>query len=116
MKLVERISAVDPATGWVASFGSSLVYFSALPVATQAKIYAEGPDLAYAGGLFPMQEAEKVEGGYLCSGLWQFASGCRGADILASASPAGRIPTECHSPHSWIRPTWRSWRTGMLPE
>ncbi|TWH51521.1 alkylation response protein AidB-like acyl-CoA dehydrogenase [Rhodococcus rhodochrous J38] len=75
MHLVERISAIDPATGWVASFGSSLVYFSALPVATQAKIYADGPDIAYAGGLFPMQEAEKVDGGYLCSGLWQFASG-----------------------------------------
>ncbi|TCN50800.1 alkylation response protein AidB-like acyl-CoA dehydrogenase [Rhodococcus sp. SMB37] len=89
MKLVERISAVDPATGWVASFGSSLVYFSALPVATQAKIYAEGPDLAYAGGLFPMQEAEKVEGGYLCSGLWQFASGCRGADILGIGLAGG---------------------------
>ncbi|MUL83522.1 MULTISPECIES: acyl-CoA dehydrogenase family protein [unclassified Mycolicibacterium] len=82
MKMVERISAVDPATGWVASFGSSLVYFAALPVESQREIYAAGPDIAYAGGLFPMQEAEKVAGGYLCSGTWQFASGCRGADIL----------------------------------
>ncbi|AHD19867.1 flavin-dependent monooxygenase [Rhodococcus pyridinivorans] len=89
MHLVERISAIDPATGWVASFGSSLVYFSALPVATQAKIYADGPDIAYAGGLFPMQEAEKVDGGYLCSGLWQFASGCRGADILGIGLAGG---------------------------
>ncbi|MDH6194665.1 alkylation response protein AidB-like acyl-CoA dehydrogenase [Mycobacterium frederiksbergense] len=82
MNMVERISAVDPATGWVASFGSSLVYFAALPVESQREIYAAGPDIAYAGGLFPMQEAEKVDGGYLCSGTWQFASGCRGADIL----------------------------------
>lgn len=82
MKQIERISAVDPATGWVASFGSSLIYLAALPVETQRKIYAEGPDVAYAGGLYPMQEAEKVEGGFLCSGLWQFASGCRGADII----------------------------------
>lgn len=83
MKLIERISEVDPATGWVASFGSALNYFGALPLDTQEKIYANGPDLVYAGGLFPMQEAEKVEGGYLCSGEWQFASGCKGADILS---------------------------------
>ncbi|AWH00921.1 acyl-CoA dehydrogenase family protein [Rhodococcus ruber] len=89
MKQVERISAVDPATGWVASFGSSLVYFAALPVETQEKIYSDGPDVAYAGGLFPMQKAEKVDGGYLCSGLWQFASGCLGADILGIGLAGG---------------------------
>ncbi|GGF11501.1 acyl-CoA dehydrogenase family protein [Williamsia phyllosphaerae] len=89
MKMVERISAVDPATGWVSSFGSSLVYFAALPVESQAMIYADGPDVAYAGGLFPMQEAEKVPGGYLCSGVWQFASGCRGADIIGIGLAGG---------------------------
>ncbi|WP_187588960.1 acyl-CoA dehydrogenase family protein [Gordonia sp. OPL2] len=89
MAMVERISAVDPATGWVSSFGSSLVYFAALPAETQKKIYAEGPDVAYAGGLFPMQEAQKVDGGYLCSGVWQFASGCRGADILGIGLAGG---------------------------
>lgn len=89
MKLVERISAIDPATGWVASFGSSLVYFAALPVESQRKIYAAGPDVAFAGGLFPMQKAEKVPGGYVCSGVWQFASGCRGADIIGFGLAGG---------------------------
>ncbi|MGN7133108.1 acyl-CoA dehydrogenase family protein [Rhodococcoides corynebacterioides] len=89
MALVERIASVDPATAWVASFGSSLVYFAALPPESQARIYAAGPDVAYAGGLFPMQEAEKVDGGYLVSGLWQFASGCRGADILGIGLAGG---------------------------
>jgi alkylation response protein AidB-like acyl-CoA dehydrogenase len=82
MRMVERVSAIDPATGWVSSFGSSLVYFAALPLETQQLIYAAGPDVAYAGGLFPMQKAERVSGGYICSGTWQFASGCRGADLL----------------------------------
>jgi len=82
MKLVERISGVDPATGWVASFGSSLVYLAALPVETQRRVYAAGPDVAFGAALFPLQEAKSVPGGYLCSGVWQFASGCRGADIL----------------------------------
>lgn len=89
MKLIERISAVDPATGWVASFGSSLVYFAALPVDSQRAIYADGPDVAYSAGLFPMQEAEKVAGGYVCSGVWQFASGCRGADIIGIGLTGG---------------------------
>ncbi|WP_431813981.1 acyl-CoA dehydrogenase family protein [Kocuria sp. cx-455] len=82
LERIERISTVDPSTGWVASFGSSLVYFSALPIESQRAIYAGGPDICYAGGLFPMQEAERVDGGYICTGVWQFASGCRGADIL----------------------------------
>ncbi|RLY93820.1 flavin-dependent monooxygenase [Kocuria tytonicola] len=89
MDMVEEISRVDPATGWVASFGSSLVYFAALPVATQEKLYSRSVDIAYAGGLFPMQEAEKVDGGYLCTGVWQFASGCKGADILGIGLQGG---------------------------
>lgn len=89
MKMVERISTIDPATGWVSSFGSALVYFAALPFETQEQIYADGPDLAFAGGLFPLQEAERVEGGYLCSGVWQFASGCMGADILGIGLAGG---------------------------
>jgi len=86
---IEKISAVDPATGWVASFGSSLVYFAALPLESQEIIYANGPDICFAGGLFPMQEAERVPGGYRCSGVWQFASGCRGADILGIGLKGG---------------------------
>lgn len=89
MKLVERISVVDPATGWVASFGSSLVYFSSLPVETQSKIYATGPDVVFAGAWFPPQKAERVPGGYICSGVSQFASGCRAADILGIGLAGG---------------------------
>lgn len=79
---IERISAIDPATGWVASFGSALTYLTALPREVQAEIYADGPDIVYSGALFPMQEAEVVEGGLRCTGRWQFASGSAGADIL----------------------------------
>ncbi|WP_206796058.1 acyl-CoA dehydrogenase family protein [Amycolatopsis sp. MtRt-6] len=79
---VERISAVDGSTGWVASFGSSLVYLAALPLETQAELYRDGPDLVFAGGLFPMQAAAPTERGYLVDGRWKFASGCMGADVL----------------------------------
>lgn len=82
LRQIEEISTVDPATGWVASFGSALVYFSALPYDTQEKLYSRGLDITFAGGMFPMLEAEKVDGGYIANGEWLFASGCAGADIL----------------------------------
>ncbi|MGP9723916.1 flavin-dependent monooxygenase [Corynebacterium sp. AOP40-9SA-29] len=82
MRQIEQISAIDPSTGWVASFGSALTYFSALPRDTQEKLYADSVDVVFAGGMFPMIEAEKVEGGWVANGTWFFASGCKGADIL----------------------------------
>ncbi|WP_435199189.1 hypothetical protein [Janibacter sp. GS2] len=92
---IERISAVDPATGWVASFGSALIYLSALPLEVQRELYKDGPDVVFAGALFPMQDAEPVEGGFRCSGRWQFGSGSAGADIFgvglkAPDDPMGR--------------------------
>ncbi|MGW1024391.1 acyl-CoA dehydrogenase family protein [Streptomyces sp. NPDC002577] len=90
LRLIERISTVDASAGWVASFGSSLVYLAALPLETQAELYADGPDVAFAGGLFPVQPAEPVEGGYRVSGRWKFASGCKGADILGVGIKAGQ--------------------------
>lgn len=82
LALIERISTADGSVGWVASFGSAAVYLAALPKATQAVMYAESPDLVFAGGLFPIQPATAVEGGWQVSGTWKFASGCKGADLL----------------------------------
>lgn len=89
LRLIERISEVDGSAGWVASFGSSLIYLAALPLDTQAELYAEGPDVAFAGGLFPVQPAEPVDGGLRVCGRWKFASGSKGADILGVGVKAG---------------------------
>ncbi|MCQ6275994.1 acyl-CoA dehydrogenase family protein [Bacillus sp. V3B] len=82
LKLIEKISEADGSAGWVASFGSANVYLAALPKDTLAQLYANGPDVAFAGGLFPVQPAEKVTGGFSVNGLWKFASGSKGADVL----------------------------------
>lgn len=82
LKLIEAISEADGSAGWVASFGSAAVYLAALPRETLARVYANGPDVAFAGGLFPVQPASKVERGWRVNGLWKFASGCMGADLL----------------------------------
>lgn len=119
LRHIEQISEIDPATGWVASFGSALNYFGGLPPETQKDLYAQGPDLTYAGGLFPMQEAQRVSGGYLCTGEWQFASGCKGADILGiglkggpetNGAPLGAIvdPADAEIVEAWDVPGMRA--------
>ena len=82
LQMIERISEADGSAGWVASFGSAGVYLAALPPETLAEIYADSPDLVFAGGLFPLQPAEAADGGWQVNGTWKFASGCKGADLI----------------------------------
>lgn len=87
-RLVEQIAQADGSAGWVASFGIGAVYLAALPVETLAKLYANGPDVVFAGGIFPPQPAALVEGGLKVSGRWSFASGSACAEVVG----AGILP------------------------
>lgn len=82
LRMIERISEADASAGWVASFGFSPVYLAALPADTQAMLYADGPDLVFGGGLYPVHPAEPTDDGYLVNGQWKFASGSKSADWL----------------------------------
>ncbi|WP_339487280.1 acyl-CoA dehydrogenase family protein [Pseudomonas sp. EL_65y_Pfl2_R95] len=96
LQMIELIAQADGSAGWVASFGSASTYLAALPRETQAKLYANGPDLVFAGGLFPIQPAEAIDGGWRVSGTWKFASGCKGADVLGvgiGGGPGGKPRT-----------------------
>ena len=81
-RLIERISVADGSTGWVASFGHAAIYLSALPVKTLEMIYAQGPDVIFAGGLFPLHPARRVPGGFEVSGRWRWGSGCTAASLI----------------------------------
>lgn len=98
LRLVERIAQADGSAGWVAAFGSSGTYLSALPLATQAAIYASGPDQVFAGGLYPLALARPAEGGWLVSGRWRFASGCMGADWIGVGLRLPPAPGEAPRP------------------
>jgi alkylation response protein AidB-like acyl-CoA dehydrogenase len=89
-ELVERIAQADGSAGWVASFGMGVTYLASLPPETLQKIYANTPDVVFAGGIFPPQPAPQVEGGYEVSGQWSFSSGCTGATVVGvGISPSG---------------------------
>lgn len=87
-RLIERISQADGSAGWVASFGIGGIYLAALPLATLEKLYANGPDVVFAGGIFPPQPAERVDGGFKVNGRWSWGSGSMGAEVVG----AGIVP------------------------
>ena len=89
LDMIERIAVADGSAAWVASFGSANVYLAALPLATQAQLYADGPDQVFAGGLFPVQTVQPADGGWRVNGTWKFASGCKGADWLGVGISTG---------------------------
>ncbi|MNV26619.1 Flavin-dependent monooxygenase, oxygenase subunit HsaA [compost metagenome] len=57
-------------------------YLGALPPDTLQELYRDGPDVVFAGGIFPTQKAIQADGGYRVSGRWSFASGSMGASVL----------------------------------
>lgn len=87
-RLIERISQADGSAGWVASFGIGGIYLAALPLATLEKLYANGPNVVFAGGIFPPQPAERVDGGFKVNGRWSWGSGSMGAEVVG----AGILP------------------------
>lgn len=82
LRLIESIAMADGSTGWVASFGFSAVYLSSLPLASLEEMYADGPDVVFAGGIFPPQRAVPVDGGLEVSGSWSWGSGSTSADYV----------------------------------
>ena len=99
-ELIETISKADGSAGWVASFGIGGVYLAALPVATLEKLYANGPDVVFAGGIFPPQPAELVEAAT--------RSAAAGAGEAAAWAPKWSAPASCR--RTPTAPACRAWR------
>jgi alkylation response protein AidB-like acyl-CoA dehydrogenase len=112
-ELIEAIAQADGSTGWVASFGMGITYLAALPPATLAKIYADTPDIVFAGGIFPPQKAVRVGTDFEVAGRWSFASGCMSADwigvgIAPQEGDRAGLPRMAVMPRRQVRidPTW----------
>ncbi len=107
LRLIEMISAADGSAGWVASFGFASKYLSSLPIATLAEIYAEGPDVVFAGAVFPPQTAVKADGGYRINGRWGFGSGSLGSSLIGVGikieGEQGGLPRMAVMPREQVR-------------
>src|SRR5258708_40015605 len=86
-RLIEAISEADGSAGWVASFGSAACYLAALPEATLRKVYANGPDVVFAGGWFRRQPANPPPVGLFFTGVEKSDTGVTGRDRIGAASP-----------------------------
>ena len=112
-RLVERISIADGSAGWVASFGVSVMYLSSLPLPTLRQIYADGPDVVFAGALFPQQLGQAKPDGIHVSGRWKYGSGCPGASLVGvgiklDTDPEPGLPRMAVLPRNKVRiePNW----------
>jgi indole-3-acetate monooxygenase len=81
---LETISEADGATGWTLMIGVETVGIAtaalAPPVATA--LLRDRPNVVFSGAINPLGRATPVEGGFMVSGRWPYASGCEGADYF----------------------------------
>ena len=85
-QVIEAIARIDGSAGWCASQGAGCAMASAFmdPAAAQRMFGQRDSVLAWGAGI--QGKAVLVDGGYLVSGKWQFASGSRHATILGGHS------------------------------
>lgn len=81
---IEAISEADGSIGWVLMIGIETVGIggSLMDPAMAGRLFAEHPGLVMCGALNPQGRARPVEGGWLVSGRWPFASGCHHATFF----------------------------------
>ena len=105
---IEEIAVADGSVAWVASFGVAATYLASLPEATLRQVYAKGPDVVFAGGLFPLQPATRTPDGFIVNGTWKFGSGSPGASLVGvgitcSDDQSGGLPRVAVMPASRVR-------------
>lgn len=82
-RAIETLSRADGSTGWCAMIASSLSAFLGWIPAEAGSLLAGDPaDFRGAGSVRAMGRARPVEGGWLVSGQWNFASGLHHARWL----------------------------------
>ncbi len=84
IRALEAVSEADGATGWTLMIGVETVgiALAALPPAAASALLRERPDVVFSGAINPLGQAVPVEGGFIVTGRWPYASGCEGADFF----------------------------------
>ena len=80
-RVVEQLSIVDGSVGWCCFIAGSIGLFSGwLDTPVAREMFGTPPTLKGAGSFRPLGTARMVDGGYVATGQWDFASGCQHAN------------------------------------
>jgi alkylation response protein AidB-like acyl-CoA dehydrogenase len=84
LRVIETVARLDGAVGWAVMIGAGGGLFAAyLPQDVAQRLF--GPRNALVAGSGARQgTAERVEGGYRCSGRWRYASGAHQATVFTA--------------------------------
>jgi len=87
-EVIEALSYIDPSAGWCTMIGASGVGLLSAYLSDEAiaRVFPGGRVPRSAGAFLPMGRAQAVEGGYLVSGRWAFASGIRHSQWLSAGT------------------------------
>ncbi|MBE9376284.1 acyl-CoA dehydrogenase [Saccharopolyspora sp. HNM0983] len=102
VQLVREVTRADPAAGWlVMILGVGDWLTAQFDVRAQREVFATGPDTSTCQVLTPKGSSTRTGGGWLVSGSWAPASGCRHARwaMLGTRQPDGSsalvlVPTD----------------------
>jgi alkylation response protein AidB-like acyl-CoA dehydrogenase len=95
IKIIETLATVNASAAWCSMIGSDSGFFSSFLKPEVAKEMYPDPDTISAAALSQTGKAVKVEGGYLVSGRWPFASGCQHSEWLISGCKVFEGDTMC---------------------
>jgi alkylation response protein AidB-like acyl-CoA dehydrogenase len=83
IEIVETLARIDGSVGWTATVGAANAMAAPLmPREIFERIYADGPDVIFAGSFMIPGKAEREAAGWRVNGRWPFASGCQHADWI----------------------------------
>ena len=88
LDVLEAVSEIEPSAGWCLMIGAASLggVGAFLPDDAIEEIFTEGKPPKTAGVFAPFGKAVPVEGGYLLSGRWSFASGVRHSDWISAGA------------------------------
>ena len=107
LDVLEAVSEIEPSAGWCLMIGAASLggVGAFLPDSAIAEIFAGGRPPKTAGVFAPYGKAVPVDGGYLLTGRWSFASGVRHSDWISAGA---RVSSEDAGRPAQIRATIRT--------
>ena len=96
LDVIEAVSRIDSSAGWCVMIGSTCVGLPGafLPDEAVTQMFAGGRVPRAAAAFRPAGEAAPVDGGYLLTGRWPFASGIRHSDWLWAGASVPRAEAD----------------------